>query len=61
MSNLRNLQGLVIKMASQLNHVTQTKHESRQTMETKDTCFREESFIDGNFYFFSQKIKLFQL
>ena len=29
--------------------MTQTKHENRQTMETKDTCFCEESFIDRSF------------
>ena len=36
MSNLRNLQGMIIEM-------TQTKHENRQTT---DTYFFEKSFID---------------
>ena len=31
------------------HHVTQTEHKNRQTMETKDTCFYEESFIDRSF------------
>ena len=26
--------------------MTQTKHENKQTIETKDTCFREKRFID---------------
>ena len=42
MYTLRNLQEMVIEMTSQLNHVRQTKHENRQKMETKDTCFCEE-------------------
>ena len=29
--------------------MTQTKHENRQIMETKDICFCEESFIDRSF------------
>ena len=37
-SNLRNLQGVVIEMTSQLHQVTQTKHKNKQTMETKERC-----------------------
>ena len=33
----------------QLHHVTQTKLENRQTIETKDTCLGEESFMDRSF------------
>ena len=33
-------------MAFQSYHMTQTKHENKQTMDTTDTCFREKSFID---------------
>ena len=48
MSNSHNLQGVIIEieMTSYSHHVTQTKLENRQTMETKGTCFCEESFID---------------
>ena len=49
MSNLHNLQGVVIEMTSYSDHVTQTKHENRETMETKDICFCEESSIDRSF------------
>ena len=49
MSNLHNLQGVVIEMTSYSDQVTQTKHENRETMETKDTCFCEESSIDRSF------------
>ena len=48
MCNLHNLQGVVIEMTSKSHHVTQTKHENRQTM---DACFCEESFIDRSFLF----------
>ena len=46
MSNLHNLHGVVIEMTSYLHHVTQTKHENKQSMEIKDLCFCQESFID---------------
>ena len=46
MSNLHNLQGVVMEMTSKSHRVTQTKHKNRQTMEAKDTCFCEESFTD---------------
>ena len=36
-------------MTSYSHHVTQTKHESRQTTGTKDTCYCEERFIDRSF------------
>ena len=36
-------------MTSLSHHVSQTKHKNRQTMETKDTCFYEGSFIDRSF------------
>ena len=36
-------------MTSHLHHMTQTKHKNRQTMETRDTCFCGESFIDRSF------------
>ena len=49
MSNLHNLQWVVIEIMSLSHHVTQNKHEKRQTMETKDTCFCEKSFIDISF------------
>ena len=49
MSKLHNLQGVVIEMTSQSHQVTQTKHENRQTMDTKATCFCEESFTDSSF------------
>ena len=51
MSSLHNLQGVIIEieMTSYSHHVTQTKHENRQTMETKGICFLEESFIDRSF------------
>ena len=29
--------------------MTQTKHKNSQTVETKDACFCEESFIDRSF------------
>ena len=40
---------MVIEITSYLHHVTQTKPENRQTMETKDMYFCEESFIDRSF------------
>ena len=49
MSSLHNLQGVVIEMTSESHHMTQIKHENRQAMETKDTCFCEVSFIDRSF------------
>ena len=49
MSNLHNLQRVVIEMTSYSHHMTQTKHKNRQAMETNDTCFCEESFIDRLF------------
>ena len=49
MSNLHNFQGVVIGMTSQSHHVTQARHESRETIKTKDICFCEESFIDRSF------------
>ena len=36
-------------MTSWSNRMTQTKHENVQIMETKDTYFCEESFIDRSF------------
>ena len=48
-SNLNNLQRVVIEMTSQLHQVTQTKHKNKQTMETKETCFCKQSFIDRSF------------
>ena len=36
-------------MTSYLHHVTQTKHENRQTMGSKDTRYCEERFIDRSF------------
>ena len=36
-------------MTSWSHHVMETKHENKQTMETKDRCFCEESFIDRSF------------
>ena len=36
-------------MTSQSHYMTQTKQENRQIMETKDTRFCEESFIDVSF------------
>lgn len=32
-------------MRPQSHRMTETKHENRQTMDTKDTCFREKGFI----------------
>ena len=32
-------------MRPQSHRMTETKHENSQTMDTKDTCFREKSFI----------------
>ena len=49
MSNLYNLHGVLIEMTSYLHHVTQTKHENKQSMEIKDPCFCQESFIDRSF------------
>ena len=49
MPNLHNLQGVAIEMTLYSHHLTQTKHENRQSMETKGTCFLEESFIDRSF------------
>ena len=37
---------MVKEITSKLDYVTQTKRENRQTMETKYTCFCEESFTD---------------
>ena len=51
MSNLHKLQGVVTEMTSWSHHVTQSKHKNRQTMEAKDSCFCEERFIDGSFFF----------
>ena len=36
-------------MTSYSHQLTQTKHKNRQTIETKDTCFSEENFIDRSF------------
>ena len=49
MSNLHNLQGVIIEMSWYSYHMTQTKHENMQTMETTDTGFFEKSFIDISF------------
>ena len=40
---------VVIEITSYLHHVTPTKYENRETIETKDTCFWEERFIDRSF------------
>ena len=48
MSTSHNLQ-VVIEIRSQSHHITQTKHKNKQTMETKDTFFCQESFIDRFF------------
>ena len=49
MSNLHNMLAVVIEITSYLHHVTPTKYENRETIETKDTCFWEERFIDRSF------------
>ena len=49
MSNLHNFPRVVTEMMSKSHHMTHTKHENRQTMETKGTCFCEESLIDRSF------------
>ena len=36
-------------MTSYSHQATQTKHENRQTMGTKDTCYCDERFIDRSF------------
>ena len=50
MSNLHNLEKVVIKMTSESHQVTQTTHENRQTMVKKKTCFCKESFIHTSFF-----------
>ena len=40
---------MVIEMTSYSNHVTPTKNENKQKIETKYKCFCEESFIDRSF------------
>ena len=49
MSNLNNLQWVVVEMTSRLHHVTQSKHENRQVIETKDRYFCNKAFIDRLF------------
>ena len=46
------MQGVLTEMMSQSHHVTQNKHQNKQTMGTKDICFRAESFIDKSFFAF---------
>ena len=46
MSNLYNLQAGGPTNDAITHHVRQTKHKNMQTMESKKTCFCEESFID---------------
>ena len=36
-------------MTSYSYHVAQTKQKNKQTMETKDACYCEESFIDRSY------------
>ena len=48
MSNLLNLQRVVIQVTSGSHHVTQIKHKNRHG----DTCFCKESFIDRSFLVF---------
>ena len=49
MSNLHDLQEMVIEMTSYLHHVVQPKHKNRQRMEAKDICFCGESFSNRSF------------
>ena len=49
MSNLHNLQEMVIEMTPYLHHVVQPKHKNRQRMEAKDICFCGESFSNRSF------------
>ena len=39
-------------MTSYLYHVTQIKPKNKQAIETKDTCFCKENFIDRSFLVF---------
>ena len=49
MSNLHNLQEVVMEMTPYLHHVVQTKNKNRQAMEAKDICFCEKSFSNRSF------------
>ena len=49
MSNLLNLQRVIIEMKSQSYQIIQTKHENKQTTGTAGTCFCEKSFIHRSF------------
>ena len=49
MSNLHNLQELVMEMTPYLHHVVQTKNKNRQAMEAKDICFCGKSFSNRSF------------
>ena len=49
MSNLHNLQEVVMEMTPYLHHVVQTKNKNRQAMEAKDICFCGKSFSNRSF------------
>ena len=49
MSNLHNLQEMVIEMTPYLHHVVQPKNKNRQRMEAKDIYFCGESFNNRSF------------
>ena len=52
MSNVHNLNGVVLEMTSYLYHVTKSEHENKETIKTNHPYFCEENVIDKSFSVF---------
>ena len=52
MSNVHNLNGVVLEMTSYLYLLTKSKHENKKTIKTYHPYFCEENFIDKLFLVF---------
>ena len=52
MSNVHNLNGVVLEMTSYLYLLTKSKHENKKTIKTNHPYFCEENVIDKSFSVF---------